>query len=97
MGFELLRESTQVARKEHKCVWCGEIILKGEKYHSRTYIFEGLQSDKTHNDCNSVMNKIDWNYYDNGFYPYNFTRGTNKGKNGEEWMLRKGIEQESKE
>ena len=89
MSFNLLSESNPVARKPHSCVWCGEEIPKGEKYHARTYIFEGLQSDKAHLECKSAMNKVDWHYYDGGFCGGTFKRGQTISRFGDELVLKK--------
>jgi len=55
MSFRLLAESRPVARKEHKCIWCGENILKGETYRRERSIYEEMMQDhKWHLECNSA-------------------------------------------
>lgn len=89
MNFNLISESSPVVRKVHRCVWCGEDINKGEKYHARTYTFEGLQNDKAHLDCKQAMNSINWHEYDNGFDPHQFQRGKTISKWGDGMILNK--------
>lgn len=70
------------ARKEHKCVWCGEKILKGEKHTKRAYVMEGeFVHDRLHSECYVAMcdGTLDW--LDNeGFCEYAFKRGTTEEK-----------------
>jgi len=52
MCLELIREGDPVAKKEHRCIWCGETILKGEKHHQQVGRFDGeLQDGRYHNEC----------------------------------------------
>jgi hypothetical protein len=49
----MLSESNPKARKEHVCIWCGEKILIGEKYHRESGAYDGqLQDSKWHLECN---------------------------------------------
>lgn len=51
-GYTLLSESFPVARKQHRCIWCGESILPGEKYRDERSIFDGeFQYHKWHPEC----------------------------------------------
>lgn len=52
MCFEVETTTYPIARKEHRCIWCGELILKGEKYTRQKGRFEGEWCDNPwHNDC----------------------------------------------
>lgn len=39
--IELLKESHPIARKEHRCMFCGCIIPKGERYRRTTNKYDG--------------------------------------------------------
>ena len=77
--FEHLRSSTPRAAKVHKCSWCGEDIVIGEKHHYVVGLFEGeIQNQRLHNECETAKE----NYYfddphDNeGFEEHGFKRGS---------------------
>jgi predicted nucleic acid-binding Zn-ribbon protein len=45
-----------VANKPHKCVWCGEEILKGEKHTQFKGCWQGdMQNWRMHNECNEAL------------------------------------------
>lgn len=49
---QTVRHEHRKARKEHRCTWCGQKILAGEKYHFFVVIYEGeAQSNKFHPEC----------------------------------------------
>lgn len=67
----------RTARKEHCCSWCGEKILKGEKYKRWTGIYEGeFQSNPMHIECDNAcftyMKELGCDEYT----PYMFKRGS---------------------
>lgn len=44
------------ARKEHKCYWCGDTIMPGEKYYRVAGIYEGDFSTRKECDtCNTTV------------------------------------------
>jgi hypothetical protein len=52
MSFVSLSESEPVARKPHRCIWCGEEITKGVKHFHYTGKFDGdFQSNRLHLEC----------------------------------------------
>lgn len=43
---------TKTARKKHRCSWCGENILRGERYKSQFVVWEGDPwTKKMHMEC----------------------------------------------
>ena len=46
---EVLRQEKPVARKEHRCLFCGAVIKKGEKYQHDVYVTDGdLDEQRMH-------------------------------------------------
>ncbi len=76
----LLNDATVHARKQHKCVWCGEAIQIGEKHHRQVYKMDGeIQGNRYHAECYVGMTelwKMDHFACEDGFTPHSFKRGT---------------------
>ena len=76
MSYTLLAEAFPVARKEHRCIWCGQKILIGEKYCDRRGAFDGsIQRDRFHLECEKSSSE----YFRSGedeFDPYENERPT---------------------
>ena len=54
MSYSLIAEHFPVARKMHRCIWCGESIVTGEKYRDERSTFDGeFQHHKWHMECNA--------------------------------------------
>ena len=52
MGYTLLSETRPIARKDHRCIWCGEKIPKGEQYVAERSVFDGdMQNHHWHQEC----------------------------------------------
>ena len=52
MSYTLLSEATRIARKQHRCIWCGEAIAPGEKYRDERSVYDGeLQRHRWHPEC----------------------------------------------
>lgn len=72
-----LDQSEPVARKEHRCIWCGQTILKGEKYDRWVGIFEGdFNCNKFHKECSKASGELD---PDDGFCAYGEERPIKSG------------------
>ena len=54
MYYTLLKETFPVARREHKCIWCGQKILVGEKHRHERSVYDGIQDHRWHLECNEV-------------------------------------------
>lgn len=75
MSYTELRCIERKARKEHRCVWCGQKIEKNTLYFDRGYIFEGeLKSDKIHLECKLGMENSSPDISE-GFMSGQFERG----------------------
>lgn len=78
MSATELSVTTPKARKQHRCIWCGEPILIGEKHVVFRNIFEcQINTDRYHNECHDAMITCprEWDL-DEGFTPHVFKRGT---------------------
>ncbi|GGD63056.1 DUF7576 family protein [Caballeronia grimmiae] len=52
MSYTQLSSSKPAANKEHRCTWCGEKILTGEKHVKTTGVYDGeLQTNRFHFEC----------------------------------------------
>ena len=55
MEVQVLNQSHPVARKEHRCMYCGGVIHKGEKYQRSTNVYDGRVYDwVTHEKCEEI-------------------------------------------
>jgi hypothetical protein len=53
-------DETHTARKEHRCTWCGQTILIGEKYLKRRGVCDGdCSTVKHHMECEEAA-AADW-------------------------------------
>jgi len=76
MSYTELTHTTPKGRKGYPCDWCSERILKGEKHHYRSYVWDGdFNTSRTHNECDDVMSKMDLS---EGYDPGQFKRGTDE-------------------
>lgn len=53
-NYQLIKERFRIARKGHRCIWCGELIMKGERYRHEISKYEELQNLRWHLECNSA-------------------------------------------
>jgi hypothetical protein len=78
--FTILKESYPVARKEHRCMFCGHIIKPGEKYRRTTIAYDGEVYDWIEDlNCTEVFDivreRLDvsgYLDYDEGLTPESF-------------------------
>lgn len=55
-GYTLLRESWPVARKNHRCIWCGEAITSGTLYRHEKSVYDfQFQNHHWHDECNDAF------------------------------------------
>lgn len=61
-----------VAAKEHRCEWCGETILKGERHAHYVGKWDGeFQNWRMHGECYEDSEQCEIN---EGFMPYEHAR-----------------------
>jgi hypothetical protein len=52
MSYALLSETFPVAKKRHRCIWCGQHIEPGEKYRRERSVYDGSMQDFAwHPEC----------------------------------------------
>jgi len=81
VSYELLSESKPVARKDHRCIWCGHKIENGTMYVNERSVFDGeMQNHHWHPEClEDANNSNDGGEYE--FEPYGNERpGSDEGK-----------------
>lgn len=70
MSWTTIAETTQAAKKEHRCSWCGEQIVIGESYLRSRVVFEGEpQTNKLHIECADAA-ADDYREWGEGYMPY---------------------------
>lgn len=75
MSYWPLDSGDRKARKEHRCIWCGEPISSGEHYHFQVGIFDGdFQNNKFHQECAKASSEFFQE--EDSFSPYEFKRGS---------------------
>ena len=58
--MKVLRDKTPVARKEHRCNFCGGVISVGEKYNRQTNVYDGRVYDwVSHCECSKLAYELD--------------------------------------
>lgn len=56
MSFRLISATVRVARKPHRCIWCGEGINTGQTYTYERSVFRGeMQYHHFHAECMESM------------------------------------------
>jgi hypothetical protein len=78
-GYALLSENTRKARKEHRCIWCPEKILKGESYLDERSVYDGaMQNHHWHPECRSAASKFFYETCEEEFMAHECKRGTSE-------------------
>lgn len=79
MSYQLLSETERTARKEYRCIWCPEMILKGDKHVHEASKYEGhFQDFRWHLECKQAANKWFRKYGEECFSEHEFKRGTDE-------------------
>jgi len=71
MSYTLLRQTKPKARKDHRCIWCGQIIPKGTNYIRERSVYDGnMQNHAWHNECLPACQEMIKDSQDDSFDPY---------------------------
>lgn len=73
----VLSETRPIAKKQHRCEWCGGNIEPGEKYYRWAGIYDGFQSWCMHEECKDALSREvdDDRYWDDEFPSCEHERG----------------------
>jgi len=79
MSYQLLSETNPVARKEYRCIWCPEKILKGEKHYHEVSKYDGdFQDHRWHEECKAAADLFFRKHGEEEFDPHSNKRGTSE-------------------
>lgn len=77
--YELISETEPVARKDYRCIWCPELIRKGEKHIHEVSKWEGeFQNHRWHPECQKAADGYFRKCGESEFDPNTFKRGTSE-------------------
>ena len=65
--MDIIRSSKPKANKEHKCMWCGGIIKKGEVYDKQIIKGDYIYTWKNHLKCLKLYNELEMYDNDDGY------------------------------
>lgn len=52
MSYTLLSQTKPTARKDHRCIWCGEAIPRGTQYIAERSVYDNeFQNHHWHPEC----------------------------------------------
>lgn len=81
MSYQLLSKTEPKARKNHKCIWCGELIEVGLVHVHESSKFEGdFQDHRWHPECWTAAGEFFAINGEDYFMPGEFKRGTMEEK-----------------
>lgn len=63
-----------VARKPHRCTWCGQEIAKGERYDMWKSVDDGWFTNRMHPECVEACDEECREFHDNEYHPYDNER-----------------------
>lgn len=86
--MRMLEGKVVTCRKPHRCIWCGEMIEKGETAAYRRYISEDecFGQDYWHMECYIAMMRSE-DPLDEGFYPFEQERGKTLEESDDDLMI----------
>ena len=77
MSVTILRETKPVARKFYACIWCKEIIQKGEQHVHSVLIYDGdFQDHRWHPECLAAWGRDYAENHEEEFPAHAFKRGS---------------------
>lgn len=70
MSYTLLEEKIRTAKKQHKCIWCGQKIIIGDLYLDERSVYDNhLQVHRWHVECNEDAKEQNRNDFEWEFMP----------------------------
>jgi hypothetical protein len=84
MSYTLFSNDERVARKPHNCIWCGQKINPGEKYHDERSVYDGqIQRHRWHPECLDASHKYFRESHEDEFTPWENDRPILSNSNSE--------------
>lgn len=81
-GYTLLADSWPIARKPHRCIWCGQQIEAGEKYRRERSVYNGeMQNHAWHPECDEAAAE-EFSHGEQEFIPHQNERPEKKAASG---------------
>jgi len=81
MSYQVISTTLPTAKKEHKCIWCGESILINELHAKDVGVYEcDFQSNRYHIECYNASHTYFKESGENCFEPYDNKRGSTEEK-----------------
>lgn len=82
------RTKTVKTRKDHRCVWCGELIPKGStvKFNSGRHL-DSMYSQHWHDECIEPCKEHCKEGFGDGFDPHEHHRGSREIRYGDDLAL----------
>lgn len=71
--MDILSDKIVTARKKHRCMLCGGVIEKGEKYNRATIIDGDIYDFICHKHCKALMSLLDMEDDGDGINENDFT------------------------
>lgn len=58
MTYHLFSDTVRKARKQHRCIWCGQAISPGDTYIDERSVYDGsIQRHRWHPECKACANE----------------------------------------
>lgn len=75
MTYHLFSITTRCARKQHRCIWCGQAISPGDAYQDERSVYDGdMQRLHWHPECRQDASDGWASGDDNEFIPHSNER-----------------------
>ena len=77
MSYQLLSKTEPKARKEYRCIWCPEKILRGAQHVHEVSKYDGdFQDHRWHPECKQASYRFFRESGEEDFIPHSCQRGT---------------------
>jgi hypothetical protein len=81
VSWQHLSTDRPKARKDYKCVWCGERIPVGERHVAVSGIMDGdFQSNRFHAECDTACQQEMKQSGEDCFMPHEYKRGSTEAR-----------------
>ncbi len=58
MSYHLFSMTERTAKKRHRCIWCGQGIEPGTRYHDERSAYDGrIQKHRWHPECRTASDE----------------------------------------